>query len=177
MELEHRLSRLERSNRILMTITATACIVALALTLSGVTNSIPDVIRARSFEVVGDNGEVAIRARTVGNWGHIQVFNLAPSSPTSSSSTVLAPYGLVVEANFPDSSSQVLRGQVPDSEIPRQPVVKLGVTGSDRNPSFGLRIANDQGEEIITLRTSPCMVPDGRICRSANKGAYIELKR
>ena len=77
MTLEQRMKRLERQNRHLRWgFVAAAVLVVISLMMGQATPSgVPELLRAKTIEIIGDEGQVFVRLGQVSDHGHVWTYN------------------------------------------------------------------------------------------------------
>lgn len=128
--VETRLAAVERQLRFQRAVIAGLLVALVALVGYGATEGVPDVIRAREFEVVNEKGQVVVQAVADSNHsgiGRLRLFNAAGGVGTD-----LDMYGLTVTDVFTKEKRIILDGSPGGARL------VLGPDGKTKGRTIGL---------------------------------------
>lgn len=186
---EFRLAAVERQLRFHRAVIATLLVALVALVGYGATEGVPDVIRAKRFEVVHNNGATLIALGWEGppyNASQINLYSVdgeqlveiseasgggfvGVNSPTGGPVRRVA---LAAAYGFSMSTASILE------DLSRATIVSVGLVSSRRNPTYGIKIEqpgrSGYSQTAAQLITSPCR-PTSSICKDEVYGGSLFL--
>lgn len=139
MNDQERLSRLERQVRRYRNLTALLLLAVVALLASGAGDPVPEVLRARRFEMVAEDGRPLAALRPTSTGGAIGIFNLKGE-----------PAGLLTADATGGGLLNIISAQG------RNGVLMLG-TNADQTGG-AVTVYNSAEQEVVTLRPDPAGV-------------------
>ncbi len=190
MTIEDRISRLENDNRKLKRALWTLGLLAIALACMGQRSAAPasEPLRARSIEVVGEDGAVVIRLGVTGNGeGRITTYDpkgheiieitaledgqgcLTTFSPKEATGEIRHPLVWIGSARGPDDVSQ---GSLATYGTNAQPLVHLSAT-SEGLPLLGTYLQTESGGMGSPLLELDCSPQGGGRIIAYEKNAVI----